>query len=190
MPEYMSGEGLKAGGGGPPRLTFPGILAQVWVLFIAALPCLGCGTAPPPRLEVGDLAPSFSLRTLDDTRLDSSALHGRVTVLNFWATWCQPCLAEIPELSALAASGRAEVVGIALDSEGAAALRPFIAEQGIEYTVLLGDQDLFTSFNGFSIPYTLVLDAAWRVVNLYRGPATLVELERDLDALSAVAAGA
>jgi cytochrome c biogenesis protein CcmG/thiol:disulfide interchange protein DsbE len=95
-------------------------------------------------------------------------------------------MAEIPELSALAASGRAEVVGIALDSEGAAAVRPFIAEREIEYRVLLGDQDLFTRFNGFAIPYTLALDPSWRVVNLYRGPATLVELQRDLDSLDAL----
>ena len=64
---------------------------------------------------------------------------------------------EIPELNAIHESGKAKVVGIALD-EDSARVKSVIQDRGISYPVLLGDQDTFERFDGFSIPYTLVLD--------------------------------
>lgn len=101
-------------------------------------------------------------------------------VLNFWATWCGPCVKEIPTLKTLAKDSDAQVVTIAIDDNGAAAVKPFVDKHDIEYTVLLGDSALFKRFNGWAIPYTLVLDSSLQVVSFHRGYVSLRTLEREL----------
>ncbi len=105
-------------------------------------------------------------------------------VLNFWATWCQPCMSEIPELKQVAASSKAKVIGIALDQDGLKSIKPFVASNNINYTVLVGDEEVFQRFNGVGIPYTLVLDPSQRIVKIYRGPTTREALEKDLKTIS------
>jgi peroxiredoxin len=148
-------------------------------LLLAAV--AGCGeNSSPENVVVGNHAPDFELNSLDGTTVESNSLKGNVVVLNFWATWCQPCLTEIPELMEFAASSKAKVVGIALDEGGLSAVKPFVENHRINYTVLLGDQEIFQRFNGLGIPYTLVLDRSQRIVKIYRGPATKASLEEDL----------
>lgn len=145
----------------------------------------GCGAGSnPENVVVGNQAPDFALTSLDGTTLDSKSLKGNVVVVNFWATWCQPCMSEIPELKEFAASSPAKVVGIALDEDGLKAVKPFVESHRINYTVLLGDQDIFQQFNGLGIPYTLVLDRSQRIVKIYRGPATKASLEEDLKVIA------
>jgi thiol-disulfide isomerase/thioredoxin len=150
-------------------------------LFLAA-----CGTSEPDpaSVVVGSEAPSFSLTSLDGSTVDSKALKGNVVVLNFWATWCQPCMSEIPELKQVAASSKAKVIGIALDQEGTKAIAPFVVKNGINYTVLVGDDEVFQRFNGVGIPYTLVLDSSQRIVKIYRGPTTKEALEEDFKTIN------
>ena len=112
------------------------------------------------------------------------SLKGRVVVLNFWATWCQPCMAEIPELKELAANNpEVKVVGIALDEGGAGVVKPFAERLGINYLVLVGNEATFQRFNGVGIPYTLLLDRSLRVVKMYRGATTRKNLEQDIKAI-------
>lgn len=150
------------------------------VIIVVCMP--GCGTSDPDpaSVVVGSIAPSFSLTALDGSTVQSSALKGSVVVLNFWATWCQPCMGEIPELKEFAAGSNAKVLGIALDQEGAKTIRPFVASNKINYTVLVGNEEVFQRFNGIGIPYTLVLDPSQRIVKVYRGPITKEALEQDL----------
>jgi thiol-disulfide isomerase/thioredoxin len=153
--------------------------------FVALLS--GCGSAgygSPESVAVGSRVPSFSLKSLDGTTVTSRSLEGDIVVLNFWATWCAPCVKEIPDLKQVAASSGAKVVGIALDEDGLKPVKAFVERFGINqtenYTVLLGNQELFQQFNGLGIPYTLVLDRSQRIVKIYRGPATRESLEQDL----------
>jgi cytochrome c biogenesis protein CcmG/thiol:disulfide interchange protein DsbE len=154
-------------------------------LFVLVLSFSGCGTSEPDpaSVVVGGQAPSFSLRSLDGTMVQSNGLKGNVVVLNFWATWCQPCMTEIPELKQLAANSKAMVIGIALDQDGAKAIKPFVASNNINYTVLVGDEEVFQRFNGLGIPYTLVLDPSQRIVKIYRGPTTRAAIEQDLKSI-------
>lgn len=157
-------------------------------LFVLVLSFTGCGTSEPDptSVVVGSQAPSFSLTSLDGTTVKSSGLKGNVVVLNFWATWCQPCMSEIPELKQLAATSKAKVIGIALDQDGVKTIKPFVASNNINYTVLVGDEEVFQRFNGIGIPYTLVLDPSLRIVKIYRGPTTKEALEKDLKAIGQV----
>ena len=157
------------------------VIGIVGCLFVAILSsCIGGSDEGSGSTAIGDRAPKFSLKALDGTTVSSSSLEGNLVILNFWATWCEPCLKEIPDLKQVAASSGAKVVGIALDEDGMKSVKPFVDSHGINYTVLLGDQDLFQRFNGLGIPYTLVLDRAQRVVKIYRGPTTRESLEQDL----------
>ncbi|HKG14677.1 MAG TPA: TlpA disulfide reductase family protein [Pyrinomonadaceae bacterium] len=158
-------------------------LARTLALSLCGLLLLGCGGAgESAEVAVGSPAPDFSLESLDGVTVKSSSLKGEVVVLNFWATYCQPCRGEIPQLNEFAASSGAKVVGISLDQDGASTVRRYEKEENLKlnYTVLLGDEETFQRFNGVGIPYTLVLDRAQRIVKIYRGPVRKEELERDL----------
>ena len=137
-------------------------------LLLAA--CLaGCGEAhDPASVVVGSRAPDFTLEARDGTTVESSSLKGDIVVLNFWATYCQPCRSEIPELNQVAASAKAKVVGIALDQGGAEVIQAFESDANLKlnYTVLLGDEEVFQRFNGVGIPYTLVLDRSQHIVKI------------------------
>jgi thiol-disulfide isomerase/thioredoxin len=157
-------------------------------LFALALALTGCGTSEPDpaNVVIGSQAPGFVLSSLDGATVESNTLKGTPVVLNFWATWCQPCMTEIPELKELAASSKAKVVGIALDQEGLKTIKPFVASNKINYTVLVGDEEVFQRFNGVGIPYTLLLDSSQRIVKIYRGPTTKKVIEEDLKSIGNV----
>lgn len=163
----------------------------VKLLLCAALAlAAACGVAEeggPEDVAVGNVAPTFTLTALDGAKVRSASLKGQPVVLNFWATWCQNCRREIPELKNLASDPKVKVVGIALDEQEPEAVKPFVADHGINYTVLLGDEQTFQRFGGVNIPYTLVLDASGRIAKIYRGVATKEELENDLRAIASAA---
>jgi len=143
----------------------------------------GCDSAravKPEDVVVGNTIPDFSLTSLEGKTVDKNSLKGEVVILNFWASWCAPCMEEIPELKEVAAHTKARVVGIALDETGLRTVKPFVDKHEIHYTVLVGDQDTFQQFNGVGIPYTLVLDSSQHIVKIYRGPTDRKSLEADL----------
>jgi thiol-disulfide isomerase/thioredoxin len=146
--------------------------------------CLtGCGNeSDSPAVAIGNYAPAFTLEARDGTTVKSSSLKGEIVILNFWATYCQPCRSEIPELNQIAESTRAKVVGISLDQGGPEVIKAFEkdAQLTLNYTVLLGDEELFQRFDGIGIPYTLVLDRSQRIVKIYRGMVNRELLEKDL----------
>jgi peroxiredoxin len=144
----------------------------------------GCGDSTASgKVSIGERAPGFSLKSVSGETVTLDSLQGQAVVLNFWATWCGPCQKEIPELKALAEKSEAKVIGIALD-EDPRAVKPFVQRHGVNYTVLLGDQEVFERAGGYGIPYTLILDGSGRVINIYRGPATREAIESDLEGLN------
>ncbi len=106
-------------------------------------------------------APDIELKTMDGQPFHLSSLRGRVVVLNFWATWCIPCRAEIPELNAM----QRELEGKGLTIVGAAwddtleGIKDFQSEIKQDYTVLLGGIDVQDKFGGIpSLPTTYIID--------------------------------
>lgn len=153
-------------------------LAGLWLAG-----CDGGNDAGP--IEVGQRAPDFSLTALDGSRHNLSSYRGVPLVLNFWATWCEPCHREIPDLRALDSSGGIQVLSVAIDEEGESIVRPFVDEKSIEYVVLIDDQDVFTGrYRGTVIPFTLVLDSEHVIRKIYRTPVEEDDVLSDLARLS------
>ena len=165
-----------------------GKLIALSLMLLSVVILQGCGSAQavnPEDVVVGATIPDFSVKSLEGKTIDKASLKGQTVVLNFWASWCTPCMSEIPELKELAAKSKAKVVGIALDETGLATVKPFVDAHQINYTVAVGTQDMFAQFNGVGIPYTLVLDPSQHIVKIYRGPTNRESLEADLKTIKA-----
>ncbi|HEY6952062.1 MAG TPA: TlpA disulfide reductase family protein, partial [Bacteroidota bacterium] len=87
-------------------------------------------------------APNFSLKTSEGKTIELSKLKGKTVVVNFWATWCGPCRAEIPgfiDVYEKYKSKGLEIVGISLDQGGWDDVKPFVKKYNISYPVVLGN---------------------------------------------------
>lgn len=117
--------------------------------------------------------------SLSDLTGDARPLRQRsdeVTVINFWATWCVPCLKELPELVKLSHEWQGhgvQVVGIAIDSGKPANIRAFTARHGMDYLVLLATQRWARDhFDVFGLPVSIVVDREGRIRHRLTGPQT------------------
>jgi len=128
---------------------------------------------PPPRgagAEAAPVAPALSLRGLDGKPVDLKDYRGKVVAVNFWATWCGPCVAEMPELAQLwreRHQGCFELLGVAgmSDRKDAEAMA-----RSIPYPVLFDDDGTAVGeWNVQSFPRTFVLDPEGRVRQVFRG---------------------
>ena len=118
-----------------------------------------------------DLAPDFQLTALDGKPLTLAALHGKVVLLNFWATWCGPCRAEIPDLVALQEryKDRLQIIGLNVDDEEAD-IKQYVQETGINYPVAMTSNEVRIQFGGIpALPTSFVLDTQGRVVQKHVG---------------------
>jgi thiol-disulfide isomerase/thioredoxin len=137
-------------------------------------------------LAAGTDAPSLRLTSLDGETVDLATLRGRVVVLNFFATWCPPCRAEIPDLSRFQREHpEVVVVGVATESGDAAALRAFAAERAIAYRVVLGDDGVLGRYGVSVLPTTYVLDREGRVGPSFVGAVSRWRLTRAVGKLAA-----
>ena len=117
-------------------------------------------------------AARWRLRSLDGDVVTLGAMRGRPVVLNFWATWCPPCVAELPTLQALHDSLAAEGVIVALVSpERPATVRPVLARRGVSAPAFVEAAPVPASLGVRALPTTVVLDAAGRVLLVRRGAA-------------------
>jgi thiol:disulfide interchange protein DsbD len=97
---------------------------------------------------------------------------GKVVVVNFWATWCVPCIREIPSFNKLHqdfTKQGVQVLGIGMDEEGAERIKPFLAKHPMQYPVGLGSADMNDTFKLDALPVTLVFDRAGKLVKRFEG---------------------
>ena len=135
---------------------------------------LGIGLSPPPfpgasleRIDYG-----WSVRTLDGLKVSLSQFKGRPIYLNFWATWCAPCVAEMPSIENLYRSLENEdVVFLLVSDESQETVRAFVEKERFTFPVYLRGEDLPEVFVSAGLPTTFIADRDGTIVFRHIGAA-------------------
>jgi cytochrome c biogenesis protein CcmG, thiol:disulfide interchange protein DsbE len=123
-------------------------------------------------IAAGDSAPAFQLRTDDGRTVSIPDFKGKLLVLNFWATWCPPCVEETPSLSQFARDFTAKgvvVLGVSVDKDEKA-YRAFLQKYNPAF-LTVRDTELHEDFGTFMYPETYIINAAGKVVHKIVAPA-------------------
>lgn len=161
------------------HLTFLAILllgsAWVWMSRVAEV---ALATDRSPQPAIGYPAPDFTLTTLDGQAITLSELRGTPVVINFWATWCDPCRREMPALQATAEQFAGQVLILGIDQgEGEQVVAPFVEQYGITFPILL-DQDFAVGnlYNIRGMPTTFFIDGDGAIRHLWVGEMNRITL--------------
>jgi peroxiredoxin len=134
-------------------------------------------------------APDFTLPDASGNPVTLSALRGQVVLLNFWATWCPPCNAEIPLLGELQERYRASglvVLGVSMDEDGWTSVRPWLSARAVSYPMMIGDSRVAESYEGVkSLPTTFLIARDGRIAKTVTGLFNKDGYEADIQALLA-----
>jgi len=116
--------------------------------------------------------PPFLVNDLDGRIISTADLHGKVVLVNFWATWCPPCREEIPELIELSKryKDQLQIIGISMDDAPASQVRQFAKQIGITYPVVMGSGAIEAEYGGVpALPTSFVISPEGRVVQKHAG---------------------
>jgi cytochrome c biogenesis protein CcmG, thiol:disulfide interchange protein DsbE len=161
------------------------ILGGGW-LWVSRVPPTVQAANPGPQPAVGYAAPDFTLTTLDGEPLNLAALRGTPVVLNFWATWCEPCQRELPALQATAERYADDVLIIGIDEgEAAPTVQAFVDQFGLTYPIALDPQfDVGDQYNVRGMPTTFFIDGDGVIRHLWMGEMNSITLAEGIGKIS------
>ena len=153
------------------------VLGVAWV-WESRAPVTAQSSDRSPQPAIGYQAPDFTLSTLSGETISLAELRGKPVVLNFWATWCDPCRREMPALQATADQYAGDVVILGLDQgEKAATVKDFIEEFGLTYPVLMDEKFAVSdSYNVQGLPTTFFIDREGVIRHLWMGEMNRITL--------------
>lgn len=146
------------------------------IVMILALVFINCAKAENSTQSARTFidAPNFLLRDLDGNDLSLSDYKDKVLFLNFWATWCPPCRAEIPDFVAAYNEHKDKglaIIGISFDDLSPERLRSFIKKNDIGYPIAFGTRKIVDDYEpGEYIPTTIIIDKKGKIRNKHVGP--------------------
>ena len=138
---------------------------------------------PGAAMEIGQPAPDFELSTLDGKAVHLSDYRGKAVVLNFWATWCDPCKVEMPwlvDLQQRYGPQGLQIVGVAMDDSGKDAIQTFAQQMGVNYVVLQGKNAVGDAYGATGYPTTVYIDRNGKVLNHILGLVSKSEIEDNI----------
>ncbi len=164
------------------------LLLALWPVVAASAADGGAGKAPvkaPVKLTVGDLAPQFSRDDLQGQVFDLKAQRGKIVLIDFWASWCPPCIEEIPHLSQLQKQyGRSglQVVGISMD-DSSDITRKTMRNIAFDYPVVAGDAKFGNLYGGvLGLPLQYLVGGDGRILAIWSGEVALATLDKAIAA--------
>jgi peroxiredoxin len=171
-----------------PRAVFE---AALWLVLIGFV-----GSRMWPQIaaafgvaSASEQAPDFHLTTLTGEPVSRESLHGKVVLLNFWATWCPPCRVEMPGFQKIYDQRRDRgftILGVSTDAVGSARVASFLGERGITYPVAMATGEMVGAFgNVTTLPTSFLIDRQGRIRHQVRGIFASVALESAVDRLLA-----
>lgn len=134
----------------------------------------------------------LAVTTIDGRRLQSEDFRGKVLLVNFWATWCPPCVTEVPDLVRLQAKydGQLVILGISEDHGQVDIVKTFAAAKKVNYPLVMNTQALGALFPGLiGLPTTYVIDQQGRIVQKHVGQLNMAKTEAEVQALIEAGAG-
>src|SRR5713226_2161823 len=155
-------------------------------------------TTKPGRIDTANaaMAPDFTVKDLDDKDVSLSQYKGKVVLLNFWATWCEPCREEIPWLIQFQNKYSAKgftVLGIAVDEEGKKVVQPYVLKERFDvngtptpmnYPILIGNDSIGDKFGGLiGYPTSVLISRDGRIVRKITGIINEEELSKAIERL-------
>jgi thiol-disulfide isomerase/thioredoxin len=158
-------------------------------LTVFTLLCLASGAfaLSIKKEDTRKRAPEFELKDRTGKTVRLSDYKGKVVLLDFWATWCVPCKAEIPWLIELAKKYEpegVELLGISMDQDGWDVVNPFVEKMGIQYPILLGNKRTAYLYGDVeALPLAFFVDRAGRVAAIQLGPGSRRSFEQVILAL-------
>jgi thiol-disulfide isomerase/thioredoxin len=157
----------------------------------------GAGGASPKAASVLQQAPNVTFKDLEGKEIPLSQFKGKVVLVNFWATWCEPCRIEIPWLINIQKKYAARgftILGVAMDEDGKSAVEPFVRKhefdvdghkETMNYPILLGNDPLAEKFGGLiGMPTSILISRDGKKVKTVVGMIlNQEELDKDIEAL-------
>ena len=150
-------------------------IASTWTLFLmlaCAVLVTGCSKRTA-AVKNRKAAPEFSLKDANGQTVHLSDYKGKVVLLDFWATWCGPCKVEIPWFMEFESQFKDQgfaVLGVSMDEDGWAAIKPYMRDRKMNYRVLLGNDQVSTSYGGLdALPTTLLIDRQGDIASVHEG---------------------
>lgn len=144
-------------------------------------------TAETSKKKAYKPAPDFALVDISGRETRLSDFTGKVVILDFWATWCPPCRAEIPHFIELYNEYKddgLEIIGVTMDWNASKQAGPFAVKNGINYTILIGKQEVGDLYGGIiSIPTTFIIDREGGLRRKYIGYQEKSVFEKDIKEL-------
>ncbi len=131
------------------------------LIFLLVFSCFKKNSQTSSSDKSTFIAYNFSVNDIYGKKIELNTFRGKVVLLNFWATWCPPCRAEIPDLKKLQEiySNTLTIIGISVDQEGVSVVRKFYEQMKINYPVIMATEDIIANYGGISaIPTSFVIN--------------------------------
>lgn len=129
-------------------------------------------------------APELILPDLAGKTMDLASFRGKPVLVSFWATWCEPCRVEMPEVEALfrRSNGRFSIIGVSMDDD-ALKIPPFLKEHKVTFPIVVADRKVTASYAVRGLPTAFLIDAEGRIARRWVGPLDVRAAENDILAL-------